>query len=105
MRTFLLTALISLSLVAAAVVGARALADGSGSNTAEPSKLKRVTFAVSCYDVGKSALSDLPGVADVDRGFEGTEEVNRVKYDPARITVAAMEAALRKAGTFRRTLN
>ena len=34
------------------------------------------------------------------RGFKGFREINTVTYDPGRITVAAMVAALKAAGTY-----
>jgi hypothetical protein len=36
---------------------------------------------------------------EVKRGFKGFREINTVTYNPARITVEAMVAALEAAGT------
>ena len=54
--------------------------------------------------MGKAALEGLPGVKSVERGFRNAQEVNTVYYDPALITIADMEAALKKAGTHRGTI-
>jgi hypothetical protein len=53
--------------------------------------------------VGKAALEGLPGVSKVTRGWRGFVEINTVWYDPSAITVEAMEEALKKAGTYRKT--
>ena len=67
-------------------------------------KISSATFAVHCYDVGKTALRALDGVHEVSNGWHGREEVNRVRYAPAKTSLAEMEAALRKAGTFIRVV-
>jgi len=54
--------------------------------------------------VGKEALEGLPGVKTVDKGFHNGQEVNTVYYDPTLVTIAEMEAALKKAGTYRGTI-
>jgi copper chaperone CopZ len=51
--------------------------------------------------VGKAALEGLDGVKRVEKGFHDLKETNTVYYDPAVITIAEMEAALRKARTYR----
>jgi hypothetical protein len=40
----------------------------------------------------------------VENGFLGSKEINTVFYDPSLITVEAMEEALKKAGTYRGTV-
>jgi copper chaperone CopZ len=69
-------------------------------HAADP-QLSRVTFYVYWYDVGKAALEGLDGVKRVEKGFHDLKETNTVYYDPAVITIAEMEAALRKARTYR----
>jgi hypothetical protein len=49
-------------------------------------------------------LERLDGVKRVQNGFRGSKEINTVDYDPARVTIATMEAALKQAGTFRGTV-
>jgi hypothetical protein len=49
---------------------------------------------------GAAALEGRPGVLSVEKGWRGTSEVNRVVYDPDRVTVEQMEGWLRKAGTY-----
>jgi hypothetical protein len=61
---------------------------------------REVTFAVGCYDVGASALQGQPGVISVEKGWHGGREVDRVVYDPAKVTVPAMEERLKGAGTY-----
>jgi len=39
----------------------------------------------------------------VENGFRGFREINTVDYDPSRITLKEMEAALKASGTFRGT--
>jgi copper chaperone CopZ len=65
--------------------------------------LSKAVFFVSWYDVGKAALEGLPGVKKVKRGFQEGKEINTVYYDPARITIREMEAALKRAGTYQGT--
>jgi len=50
--------------------------------------------------VGASALDGLEGVKHVTKGFIGTREINKVRYDPEVISVERMEEALKKAGTY-----
>jgi aspartate carbamoyltransferase regulatory subunit len=50
--------------------------------------------------VGKSALAGLKGVIRVENGFLNRKEINRVWYNPEKITIEEMEAALKKAGTY-----
>jgi len=50
-------------------------------------------------------LERLPGVVRVEKGFFKSSEIDRVYYDPAKITVNEMENALKKAGTYLSTMN
>jgi hypothetical protein len=61
---------------------------------------KEVTFAVGCYDVGAAALQGQPGVISVEKGWHRGREVDRVVFDPATISVPAMEERLKGAGTY-----
>jgi len=63
-----------------------------------------VTFAVGCYDVGAAALEKHLGVLTVEKGWQGFREVNRVEYDPHRVTVDQLEQWLKQAKTWRATL-
>ena len=49
-------------------------------------------------------MERLPGVKRVEKGFHGFHEINTVFYDPAKVTVGEMEKALKKAGTYKKTL-
>lgn len=49
-------------------------------------------------------MERLPGVKKVEKGFHGFREINTVFYDPAKVTVDEMERALKKAGTYKETL-
>ena len=40
----------------------------------------------------------------VERGFRNLKEINTVYYDPSVITIEEKEMALKKAGTYLRTL-
>jgi hypothetical protein len=53
--------------------------------------------------VGQSALEGLKGVKRVEKGFSGFKETNTVYYDASVISIKEMEAALKKAGTYRGT--
>jgi hypothetical protein len=53
--------------------------------------------------VGKAALDGLPGVKKVTRGWLQGREINRVTYDPARISIKTMEQSLKRAGTWQGT--
>jgi len=43
-------------------------------------------------------------VKRVEKGFHNFKEINTVYYNPTVITIKEMEAALKKAGTYRGTL-
>ncbi len=49
-------------------------------------------------------MERLPGIKRVEKGFYRFQEINTVFYDPAKITVDEMEKALKKAGTYKKTL-
>jgi hypothetical protein len=51
--------------------------------------------------VGKAALEGLKGVETVQRGFKNMKEINIVHYRHSLISIQEMEAALKKAGTYR----
>lgn len=70
----------------------------------EVPELRTATFAVHCYDVGGAALAELPGVVAVESGWRDGQEVNVVRYDPARVSPARLEEVLRRAGTWVDTL-
>jgi len=71
----------------------------AGGETAE------ATFVVHCYDVGAGALEQRPGVLEVQRGWHGFREVDRVRYDPQQVRREQLEDWLRQAGTYVRTLD
>ena len=50
--------------------------------------------------MGQAALEGLPGIKKIEKGFHNFKEINTVYYDPSLISVAEMEQALKKAGTF-----
>jgi len=54
--------------------------------------------------VGAAALEGRPGIISVKKGWKGFHEVDRVVYDPMKVTVKQMEQWLRQAGTYIRTL-
>jgi len=54
--------------------------------------------------VGKAALEGLNGVSKVTKGWRGYMETNTVIYDKSTISVEEMERALKKAGTYRKTM-
>jgi len=54
--------------------------------------------------VGQGALEGLDGIKQVTKGWRGFMETNTVFYDKTRITIEEMEDALRKAGTYKKTL-
>ena len=60
----------------------------------------RATFAVHCYTVGEHALRGQPGVISVEPGWRDFREVDRVVYDPEKISVEQMEQLLRQADTY-----
>lgn len=55
--------------------------------------------------MGKSVLEGLNGVSRVTKGWSGLMETNTVIYDKSRISVREMERALRRAGTYLKTLS
>ena len=71
---------------------------------AENADISEAVFYVAWYDVGKAALEGLKGVKSVEKGFLHFKEINTVFYNPTVISIKEMEAALKKAGTYRGTL-
>jgi len=69
-----------------------------------PAETARATFVVHCYDVGADALTGLPGVLAVERGWSGGREVDRVVYDPRQLSEAQLERRLKESGTYVETL-
>jgi len=69
-----------------------------------PAGTKQATFVVHCYDVGADALEGRPGVLAVARGWQELHEVDRVSFDPQLVSVEDLEAWLKEAGTYVRTL-
>jgi hypothetical protein len=55
--------------------------------------------------VGYAALEGRPGVVSVRKGWENSNEVDRVLFDPEVISVPEMEKLLKEAGTYRKTLS
>jgi len=54
--------------------------------------------------VGAAALEGRPGIISVEKGWQGFREVDRVVYDPKKVTVEQMEQWLKQAGTYVKTL-
>ncbi len=67
-------------------------------------ELAKATFVVKWYDVGVAALEGRPGVELVKKGWLGSREINRVIYDPKKISVEEMENALKINGTYVETV-
>ncbi len=90
------------------MIGAAALLcgllPGSTAFSAEHAGTATATFAVSCFDVGASALQGKKGVVSVGKGWLGSSEINTVVYLPDTVSVKRMEDWLRNAGTYRRTI-
>lgn len=75
------------------------------SATAEPPPgMAQATFAVHCYDVGAHALDGKPGVISVARGWQGSREVDRVVYNPDKVSILQLEDWLKEAETYVDTL-
>ena len=51
--------------------------------------------------MGKAALEGLRGIKKVEKGFKDFKEINRVYYDPVLISKEEMEGALKRAKTYR----
>ena len=51
--------------------------------------------------MGSAALEGLEGIKKIEKAFKNSQEINRVYYDPALITIEEMKNALRKAKTYR----
>ena len=60
----------------------------------------KAVIAVKWYGVGKRALEGLAGIKKVETGWHGIFEVNRIYYDPSKITIDEMVKVLKKAKTF-----
>ncbi len=71
-----------------------------GNIGAADTQLAEAIFYVSWYGVGKTALVGLPGVETVTSGWKGNRESNTVIYDPTKISIEAMVAALKDARTY-----
>ena len=90
-------------LIAAVILAFSTLTAISQAET--PGNAARATFNVHCYDVGASALEGLPGIISVEKGWRNFKEVNRVVYDPTKISVQQMENRLKNAGTYSGTVS
>lgn len=91
----------SLSITAALLgllLGVAGAAAGDLSGTA------RATFVVHCYDVGAHALQGRPGVLTVERGWSGSREIDRVVYNPEKVSIVQLEGWLKDSGTYVSTL-
>ena len=55
--------------------------------------------------MGKAALDGHTGISKVTKGWKGMREINTVYYNPSEITIEEMEEALKKAGTYKETIN
>ena len=77
---------------------------GKGTAFAQEKGTSKVVFKVKCYDEGKSALQGLNGIKKIETGFHYIHETDTVYFDPAKITIQEMEAALKKAGTYVETI-
>ena len=64
------------------------------------SELRQATFVVGWYDVGKAALDGQKGVITVEKGWQNMHEINRVEYDPEKVTLEHIEDILKKSGTY-----
>jgi copper chaperone CopZ len=102
----LLLAFFSLFLYSGRVTGIAALSPALGSGTAQAQEqgFSRLVFKVKCYDEGKAALQGLKGIQKVETGFHYVSETDTVYYDPNIITIEEMETALKKAGTYLKTM-
>lgn len=69
-----------------------------------PSGMAQATFAVHCYGVGAGALAGKSGIISVERGWSGTQEVDRVIYNPQQVTLDQLESRLQVADTYISTL-
>ncbi len=54
--------------------------------------------------MGQAALEGRQGINQVTSGWLGSLEINTVYYDPAEITITDMEKALKKSGTYKKTI-
>jgi hypothetical protein len=77
-----------------------ALGGVSSAGAGESGAKSAVTFTVACFDVGAATLQGRPGVLSVQKGWQDGREVNRVVFDPQKVSVPSMEAWLKGAGTF-----
>ena len=77
----------------------------SGVNGSPVNDQAEATFVVRWYDVGVIALAGRSGVLSVEKGWRGNSEINRVVYDPEKITVEQMETLLKKSGTYVKTVD
>ena len=69
-----------------------------------PPGMVQATFAVHCYDVGAHALDGKPGVISVARGWQGSREVDRVVYNPDKVSILQLEGWLKESETYVDTL-
>jgi hypothetical protein len=46
----------------------------------------------------------LAGIKKIDKGFHNFKEINTVYYNISKITIEAMEDALKKSGTYQGTV-
>jgi hypothetical protein len=97
---------IALLLDSGSISGIAALSPFSGSGTAlaQEQEIEKAVFKVKCYDEGRATLQGMKGIKKIETGFHYVHETDTVYYDPKMITIADMESALKKAGTYVETI-
>ena len=55
--------------------------------------------------LGVAALEGRPGILSVSKGWRNAKEINRVVFDPQIVSVQKIEEWLKKAGTYRQTID
>jgi len=59
----------------------------------------------SGHSIPDTTLKGQPGIIDVEIGWHGFEEVNRVRYDPEQVNIEMVEDWLKETGTYKGTLS
>lgn len=55
--------------------------------------------------MGEAALEGRPGVIDVEKGWQGRSEINRVIFDNEKVDIDQLEDWIKASGTYLSTVS
>lgn len=55
--------------------------------------------------MGEAALEGRPGVIDIEKGWQGMSEINRVTFDNEKVDIEQLEDWIKASGTYLSTVS